>query len=65
MNASSFHVNTGMPPPLASIGEALSMREKVSVNVKVVRVDADAERLDGCRVGGVAAPAATTGVSWC
>jgi hypothetical protein len=64
MNADFFHVlGAGIPPPLASLGEALSTREKVLVKVKVV--DTDAGRLDGCRAGGAAVPAATTNVSWC
>jgi hypothetical protein len=63
MNAGFFHVlSAGIPQPLASLGEALSTREKVSVKVKVV--DTDAGRLDGCRAGGATAPATTTGVSW-
>jgi hypothetical protein len=63
MNADFFHVIAGIPPPLASLGEALSTREKVLAKVKVV--DADDGRLDGCRPGGAAAPAATSGASWC
>jgi len=62
VHADFFQVSAGMTPPLASLGETLSTREKVLVKVKVV--DTDAGRLDGCRAGGAAAPAATTGVSW-
>jgi hypothetical protein len=64
MIADFFHVSSaGIPAPLASLGEALSTREKALVKVNVV--DTDAGRLDGCRAGGAAAPAATTGASWC
>jgi hypothetical protein len=65
-NGCFFHVlRAGIPPPLASLGEALSTREKLLVKVKVVDTASDAGRLDGCRAGGAAAPAATTGVSLC
>jgi hypothetical protein len=64
MNADFFHVlSAGMPPPLASLGEALSTRENVLVKANVV--DTDAGRLDGCRARGAAAPAVTTCASWC
>jgi len=61
MNADFFHVSAGIPPPLASLGEALSMREKVNA------VDVDAGRLDACRVDGAAAATADGSlfsVSW-
>jgi len=67
MSADFFHVKSGIPPPLASLVEALSTREKVLAKVKVV--DTDAGRLDGCRAGGGTAaaprPVGATGVSWC
>ena len=63
MNADFFHVlSAGTAPPLASLGEALSTREKVLARANVV--DTDAGRLDGCRASVAAAPAATTGASW-
>jgi len=53
MNADFFfHASARKPPPptppLGSLGEALSTREKVLVKVKAV--DTDARRLDGRRV---------------
>jgi hypothetical protein len=64
MSADFFHESAGiLPPPLASLGEALSMQDKVLAKVKAVNTDAG--RLDGCRADvGAAAPAATIGVSW-
>jgi hypothetical protein len=62
VNADFFCVlSAGIPPPLVSLGEALSTREKVLVKVNVV--DTDDGRRDGCRAGGAAAPAVTTGAS--
>jgi hypothetical protein len=62
MNADFLHVSAGIPPRLASLGEALSTREKVLVKVKVV--DTDTGRLDWSREGGAPAPAITSDVSW-
>jgi hypothetical protein len=62
MSADFFHMNPGMVPPLASLGEALSTQEKVLAKVKTV--DTEAGRLDGCRAGACTA-AATTGASCC
>jgi hypothetical protein len=63
MTADFFHVCADVPPLLASLGEALSAREKALVKVDVV--DIDVGRLDGCRTGGAAVPAATSGAPWC
>ena len=62
MSADFFHTNAGIvPPPLASLGEALSTQE---ILAKVKAVDTEAGRLDGCRAGACTA-AATTGASCC
>ena len=61
MSADFFHMNAGIVPPLASLGEALSTQE---ILAKVKAVDTEAGRLDGYRIGTCTA-ATTTGASCC